>query len=102
MAEKRNGKEMGTDMQDVKERHRHLIVSSAPEWEGKRKPARVRMAQICNHILETGELQRADVMRICEVSMPQASIDIRDVMKAAPDLMHYDKSRRCYVLGVAT
>lgn len=74
-----------------------LTNPDAKEWDGLRLPARTRIASACRHLMENGELQRADVMRIGEVSQPQASGDIRQILDRVPEFMEYDKSRRCYV-----
>lgn len=76
----------------------HLTNADAKEWDGLRLPARMRLAAACKHLIDNGELQRADVMQIGEVSMPQASLDLRQILQRAPDFMEHDKSRRCYVL----
>jgi hypothetical protein len=76
----------------------HLTKADDNVWEGLRLAARMRLAAACKHLIETGQLQRADVMRIGEVSQPQASLDLRQIMERAPDFMEHNKSKRCYVL----
>lgn len=66
-------------------------------WQGYRLAVRQRLAQACQLLLQNGQLQRSDIVRIGEVSLPQASIDLRLIVQSVPDLMEYDKSRRCYV-----
>jgi hypothetical protein len=44
-----------------------------------------------------GFINREHIMMKFGVSMPQASIDIRDAMKRWPDLMRYDASTKRYV-----
>lgn len=44
-----------------------------------------------------GEIQRADLMRVFEVSEVQASIDLRGFISAYPEAMKYDKSAKRYV-----
>lgn len=44
-----------------------------------------------------GEVQRADLMRIFGVSLPQASVDINEFLAARPAAIQYDKTRRRYV-----
>lgn len=44
-----------------------------------------------------GEIQRADLMRVFEVSEVQASIDLRGFIASHPEAMKYDKSAKRYV-----
>jgi hypothetical protein len=77
----------------------HLTTADAKAWAGLKLPARNRMAAACRHLLDTGTLQRSDIMRLGEVSKPQASLDIRLIIERAPELMTYDKVARCYRLA---
>jgi hypothetical protein len=80
----------------------HLAKPDAEEWAGLRLPARTRLAAVCDHLIKTGTLQRADIVTIGEVSVPQASLDIRAILERAPELMTYDASGRCYRFAGAT
>ena len=44
-----------------------------------------------------GFINRHHLMRKFDISMPQASMDIRAYMKAHPDAMIYDLSQKQYV-----
>lgn len=79
----------------------HLTTAEAEAWAGLKLPARTRLAAACGHLIGTGTLQRADIMRLGEVSQPQASLDIREILERAPELMTYDKVARCYRLAEA-
>jgi hypothetical protein len=80
----------------MRDRWHRLTEADAPEWADLRLPARTRLAAACAQLIDTGILQRADIMRIGEVSLPQASLDIRAILAAAPEFMTYDKVNRCY------
>lgn len=67
-------------------------------WDGLKLPQRMRCARAVYHINTRGVLSRQDIMGIGEVSVNQASIDLREIQKRLPNLMGYDKSRKCYVL----
>lgn len=77
----------------------HLAKPDAEAWAGLRLPARTRLAAVAAHVIKTGTLQRSDIVAIGEVSVPQASLDIRAILKRAPELMEYDASARCYRLA---
>jgi hypothetical protein len=79
----------------------HLTKPEAEAWAGLKLPARTRLANACRHLIDNGTLQRADIMRLGEVSQPQASLDIRAILERAPDLMTYDKAAKCYRLAEA-
>ena len=81
--------------------HQMLRSADAPAWEGLRLSIRSRYAAACCHLLDHGTIQRADVMRIGEVSRPQASLDLRGIQERCPGLMVYDKTARCYKLASA-
>ena len=76
----------------------HLTKADAPAWAGLRLAARNRLASACRHLIDTGQLNRADIMRLGEVSQPQASLDISAILTRAPELMEYDTAGRCYRL----
>lgn len=80
----------------------HLAKPDAEAWKGLRLAARTRLAAVAAHLIATGTLQRADIVTIGEVSVPQASLDIKAILSRAPDLMTYDASGRCYRLAVET
>jgi hypothetical protein len=79
----------------------HLTKPEAEAWAGLKLPARTRLAGACRHLIDTGSLQRADIMRLGEVSQPQASLDIRAILERAPDLMTYDKAAKRYRMAEA-
>ncbi len=79
----------------------HLTKPEADAWAGLKLPARTRLAAACRHLIDAGTLQRADIMRLGEVSQPQASLDIRAILERVPELMTYDKAAKCYRLNVA-
>lgn len=76
-----------------------LIRTDAPEWAGLRLAVRMRLAGAVAHLLLTNSLNRADLMRIGEVSAAQAAIDLRTMQERVPWLMAYDKSGRTYRLA---
>ena len=49
-------------------------------------------------IRQFGQINRADIMREFDVSMPQASKDISDFLAARPKLVEYDVRTKCYIL----
>lgn len=67
-------------------------------WQGLRIQVRRRLSEAVDHLRQTGQLRRADIMRIGEVSVPQASADINEIKKRMPRLMEYDPSEKCYRL----
>lgn len=68
-------------------------------WDGLRPAVRTRLSQAVDHLLETGKLNRADIERVGEVSTPQASLDMAEIISRLPNLMRYDPSAKCYVLA---
>ena len=56
-----------------------------------------RMDWIVEMIGIYGFINRDHIIRKFGVSVPQSSIDIRDVMAANPDLMRYDIHKKQYV-----
>lgn len=45
-----------------------------------------------------GFINREHLVKKFGISIPQASIDLREFMKEYPDLLIYDKSAKCYKL----
>lgn len=56
-----------------------------------------RIAWIKESVEIFGYVNREHVMKKFGVSTPQASVDIREVMRRWPDLMEYDTSLKRYV-----
>lgn len=73
-------------------------MSKSDPWSGLRIQVRQRLAAAVAHLRETGQLRRADIQRIGEVSVPQASADINEIKRRLPSLMEYDLSLKCYRL----
>ena len=73
-----------------------MIAASDKRLSGLRLSVRERIARAVNHAQETGTLNRADICRIGEVSTPQASLDIREIMARFPTLLTYDASAKTY------
>jgi hypothetical protein len=69
----------------------------ADAWGDLRLPARKRMARAFAILLRTGALNRSDIQRIGEVSVAQASTDLR-LMQILTGALLYDKSAKCYRL----
>lgn len=67
-------------------------------WAGLRLHVRQRLDAAVAHLKKTGQLRRADIQRIAEVSVPQASADIKEIKSRMPGLMEYDPSAKCYRL----
>lgn len=74
-----------------------MIDASDKRLCGLRLSVRERLARAINHAQKTGTLNRADICRIGEVSVPQASADIREIMARFPRLLAYDKSAKVYL-----
>jgi hypothetical protein len=45
---------------------------------------------------EYGTVNRSAIERFFDLSTPQASLDIRAYIEAAPDNMEYDRVAKCY------
>lgn len=73
-----------------------MITASDKRLSGLRLSVRERLARAINHAQETGALNRADICRIGEVSVQQASHDIGEIMARFPRLLAYDKSAKTY------
>jgi hypothetical protein len=59
--------------------------------------AKFRMDWITEMLQIYGFINRHHLMRKFDISMPQASMDIRAYIKAHPDAMIYDLSQKQYV-----
>lgn len=57
-----------------------------------------RLIKVLWHVVGTGRLNRADVMRIGRVSEPQASTDIGMIMARLPGFISYDRKLKTYVM----
>lgn len=60
---------------------------------------RMRLQSAVGHLLNTGKLNRADIMRLGEVSIFQAALDFGVIRNEYPGLMIYDAHRKTYVLN---
>lgn len=67
-------------------------------FDGLRPAVRMRLQRAIDLLKETGRLQRLDIQRIGEVSVPTASKDIAEINKRFPGLMKYDRSAKAYLL----
>ena len=57
---------------------------------------RQRIDFIFAKLAESGSIRRADIMAAFEVSIAQASLDLREAMAIRPDAMVYNKTARQY------
>jgi hypothetical protein len=73
-----------------------MIDASDKRLIGLRLSVRERLARAINHVQTTGTLNRSDICDIGEVSVPQASTDIREIMLRFPRLLKYDASAKTY------
>lgn len=55
-----------------------------------------RLAWIKESVEIFGQMNRENIIAKFGVSLPQASIDIQEVLKRYPDLMTYNKSTKRY------
>lgn len=60
---------------------------------------RMRMIWIDAVIDQSLTLRRADLCQAFNISVPQASADIRDFITKYPSRMRYDRSGKCYRPG---
>lgn len=67
-------------------------------WAGLRPAVRMRLRQAVAKLRLSGTLNRKDIETIGEVSTPQASVDLREIIARCPGLMRYDRSLKTYVL----
>ena len=74
------------------------MIETTNNQKPKRKlSVRRRLEDYYYFVLETGRINRNDVMRIGEVSLPQSSADIAMLIEGYPYLgLVYDKSLKCY------
>lgn len=56
-----------------------------------------RMEFILNALRASGRINRDDIIRQYGVSMPQASLDLRQFMQMHPNVISYDKSKKAYI-----
>jgi hypothetical protein len=70
----------------------------ADVWRGLRLQVRQRCAAAIAKLIETGALNRQDIMRQGEVSINQASIDLREIKKRTGNLLVYDIRAKHYRL----
>jgi len=69
---------------------------------GLRLQVRHRLHAAIRHLKATGSLNRADIQRLGEVSVPQASADLNLIKARFPGLMTYDASAKCYRIAPPT
>ncbi|CCJ07035.1 hypothetical protein [Methylocystis sp. SC2] len=74
-----------------------MIDASDKRLEGLRLSVRERLARAINHAQITGTINRADIRRLGEVSVTQASIDLREIKARFPKLLVYDVSAKTYL-----
>lgn len=55
---------------------------------------RLQFLEAC--LLTNGQVNRSNLMRKFQISMPQASIDLRKYQEQAPQNMVYDRGKRTY------
>lgn len=75
-----------------------LINPNDATWDGLKLSQRQRCARAVMHVRMYNALNRKDIMSMGEVSTPQASSDIREILKRCPGLMYYDVRKKHYVL----
>jgi DeoR/GlpR family transcriptional regulator of sugar metabolism len=61
-----------------------------------------RRMWICDFIAKNGQINRADIMREFEISLPQASNDLTKLRKEFPALLIYNTSKKRYETSEAT
>lgn len=61
---------------------------------------RHRQEWIAERIAEKGYINRQDIMDKFEISIPQASLDLRKFMEAMPELLEYNKTAKRYECNV--
>lgn len=57
-----------------------------------------RQEFIAATLKQFGQIRRADIIRQFDVSVPQASLDIKEFLTQEPALVRYDVSAKLYVL----
>lgn len=70
----------------------------ADVWRGLRLQVRQRCAAAIRKLIETGALNRQDIMDYGEVSVAQASLDLREIQKRTGNLIIYDLNAKHYRL----
>jgi hypothetical protein len=70
----------------------------ADVWRGLRLQVRQRCAAAIRKLIETGALNRSDIMELGEVSMHQAALDIREIQQRLGYPLTYDLSAKHYRL----
>lgn len=70
----------------------------ADVWQGLRLHVRQRYAAAIRKLIETGALNRSDIMDHGEVSLAQAAVDIREIQKRLGNLLVYDVRAKHYRL----
>lgn len=73
-----------------------MIDASDKRLAGLRLSVRERLARAISHAQTTGTLNRSDICDIGEVSVPQVSMDIREIINRFPRLLKYDASAKTY------
>jgi hypothetical protein len=67
-------------------------------WHGLKLHVRLRLARAVGELFETGSIRRSDLVRIGEISNPQASKDLREITDRIPKLMKYNLREKHYEL----
>jgi hypothetical protein len=70
----------------------------ADVWRGLRLHVRQRCAAAIGRLIETGALRRQDIMDLGEVSINQASLDLREIQKRLGNQLIYDVRAKHYRL----
>lgn len=55
-----------------------------------------RRAWICDFIAKNGYINRQDIMREFDISLPQASTDLGKLQKEFPELLTYNTRKKRY------
>jgi hypothetical protein len=75
-----------------------LVDALHPTWDGLKLSQRQRCSRAVMHVRMYDQLSRKDIMSMGQVSAAQASNDIKEIQQRCPGLMHYDTTRKRYVL----
>jgi hypothetical protein len=70
----------------------------ADVWRGLRLQVRQRCAAAIRKLIETGALNRQDIMDYGEVGVAQASVDLREIQNRTGNLLVYDIRAKHYRL----
>ena len=73
--------------------------SASAAWAGLRPAVRARLAAAVAHAFEHGSIRRADICRIGEVTVTQASADFAEIGRRLPGLLVRDTRARAYVVA---